>query len=204
MKKVLSLLTGLFVVFVIAGSASAVSFTEEYTGAGQIVNAGESFNFDFDFKGANFYSGASTDSSLSLTTDAYGAGSPFSSASLNIQLYAEALPLNTAEIQFNMFYTQPFNLAVTGSWDVGFYGGYFLDYTYDLNSSQLSDFAAHSGFSKVEISAVGTGGGFYTASDFAIMKVGMQVNTAPVPEPATMLLFSIGLLGLAGVNRKKQ
>ncbi len=36
------------------------------------------------------------------------------------------------------------------------------------------------------------------------IEVTVEAGTAPVPEPATMLLFGIGLLGLAGVNRRKK
>ena len=31
-----------------------------------------------------------------------------------------------------------------------------------------------------------------------------QVETPPVPEPSTVILFSLGLLGLAGISRNKQ
>ena len=40
----------------------------------------------------------------------------------------------------------------------------------------------------------------YDGNDFEII----YAKQTPVPEPATMLLFDIGLLRLAGVSRRKK
>ncbi len=41
-------------------------------------------------------------------------------------------------------------------------------------------------------------------SDIRLDAASFTVNTAPVPEPGTMLLFGTGLVGLAGIARRKQ
>ncbi len=55
----------------------------------------------------------------------------------------------------------------------------------------------------------GTWGHKLTGADYGMSSVNgifavFTQTSAPVPEPATMLLFGLGLLGLAGVNRRKK
>jgi hypothetical protein len=43
----------------------------------------------------------------------------------------------------------------------------------------------------------------FTIASPVVFSVNSVDNLAPVPEPGTLVLFGIGLLGLAGMNRKR-
>ena len=73
------------------------------------------------------------------------------------------------------------------------------DYTYDINASYLGD-----GSFNVVLSSLW--GDFYidkSVLEIEYNPVGSSANSAPVPEPATMLLLGSGLIGVSFVGRKK-
>ncbi len=84
--------------------------------------------------------------------------------------------------------------------------GYSLNIDWD---DMTHNGTAFSGASTVALSDIPVGPDPFTMSLTAVVKQGtgittLDANIAPVPEPATMLLFGTGLLGLAGVVRKKK
>ncbi len=76
----------------------------------------------------------------------------------------------------------------SGIFGVGNNIGFVSWSTLGLNSVLTIDFTASSIF--------------IDQTDFAL--AGLDVDVAPVPEPATMLLFGTGLAGLAGVARRRK
>ena len=93
-------------------------------------------------------------------------------------------------------YELAFGKAEDGTWGFG-----EVDtgmYSYDVSASFLAD-------GKFTITLMSVWGDFYI--DKSELKITYEPVSEPVsepvPEPATMLLFGAGLVGLAGIHRKK-
>lgn len=218
MKKVI----GLFIFLSIslaAVSVFALPFTETYSTEqkkGQEVSNGQSYNFEFDMWFKNDHIDSSlpekrdTDSNLDLTHESTGAQGTYASATLvidfyrpkkkkpeNVDITLTAFGLDGHETYFGL----PFQL------DQSHRHRRRYQYTYDLNDEQL-DLFDESGWANINIASNDnqSGANFFIQQVSLFVETGEQTSlqTTPVPEPATMILLSIGLGGVAIMRRRKR
>ena len=137
-----------------------------------------------------------------FTTDT--AGNATETARLSILSIGSTFP--TASATFNLVAGTATNGTDTITVDETF-GVYFI---FGPNDDDISythsnlNFNGNDNFKVADVLGMTEYGGAHTLLTHELISIGINdASPAPVPEPATILLLGSGLLGLAGISRKK-
>lgn len=203
MKKLLSIMVILGMVFCLSATAGAITYYEEYSGS-QLVTMGQTYDFGFDFW---FSNPPLTNSSLALTADAEGAFDsvyPWVGANLYMEFFSNDFANDEASVTLTAWngaggVLNQYNLGtfdISNPWPMSATTGITLN----LTDGMVADFAEW-GWGNVSIGAYFQDiTDLFFPNDFVITKVAMEVSA--VPEPGTILLLGCGLLGLATYRRR--